>query len=271
MYWNHFRVPNINGTGVTAEVIAFSILYDSVKIDTLGNSSVYNSSFQGVNSTFFGTDLLGIAINNGQVVRTGGDRNGTATNQRTRSTMYRRKDTGAVGISRVHLASSLPGGISNMHWAVGGLGLYLDQNLTFNQYNTKLVDDEGSSGVGGTSDRRPRTMMGYIPNGNGPGKHIIVLAIAIDYNDRTNNQKGIRFYDGRMIMSGLGCTQAIHLDGGKSTSIRLINLPEDRPTTVVRYQADSNAKQKAIVRANYSSSTGSHLLSTNVPGFIDIE
>lgn len=267
MYMNHFKVPNINGTGVTAEVYALAVPLENLKIDTLGTSSVYNSSYHGVNGTFFGSSgLLGIAINDKSVVVSGGDRNGTSTTQRTRSTMYCRIDTGAVGVTAVHQASSLPGGTNNLKWAIGGLGLFLNESLTLSQYNNKLVNDEGSDGVGGTGDYRPRTMIGYEPNGNGPGKHMIKLVVAFDQSDNT---KGIRFYDGRLIMSKLGCTQAIHLDGGSSSSVRVVTKDQDEPSVVHRYRA-STVAQKCIVRSTYGSTSYFIHLSTAIPGFTDI-
>lgn len=252
-YWQRFKITNINNTGVTAEVYAYTVPVTATTVSSLGSSSVYDSSYQGVNGTFFGTDsILGIAVENGAAVRTGGLKNGSSTLDRNRSTMYMTMN-GTVGVKRVVYASELPGGLSNLKWAIGGLGLYLDESLTKAQYDAKLAE-EGVSGVGGVNDKRPRTMIGYIPDtGFFPG---IVMAVAFDHNMRDNPNFGITFYDGRVIMAGLGCTQAIHLDGGSSSSIRFIDQPQDEPSRVIRYRA-STVAQKTIFRSTYRSDQGS--------------
>ncbi|WP_256442740.1 phosphodiester glycosidase family protein [Cohnella sp. LGH] len=95
-----------------------------------------------------------------------------------------------------------------------------------------------AEGVGGTADKRPRTMMGYIPS-----TEQVVLAIAVDNANRNNANYGITFYDARTIMKDLGCTMAIHLDGGSSTSIRLRDQPQDGPEVVIRHKVTDNAQQ----------------------------
>jgi exopolysaccharide biosynthesis protein len=266
-YWQHFRVNNINGTGVTAEAFAYTFTVASSTVSSLGTASVYNSSFQGVNGTFFSSsEVLGIAIANGAAVRSdGGLKNGNASVDRNRSTMYR-TNSNTVGVARVVNASSLPGGVSNLKWAIGGLGLYLNESLTKSQYDAKLAD-EAVSGVGGVNDKRPRTMVGYIPSGGGTGSPEIAVVVVRDFNDPTNANAGITFYDGRMIMNGLGCTAGIHLDGGSSTSIRFIDQPQDTASQVIRYRA-TTASQKTIVRS--TETDGSQRFPTGPSNFIDI-
>lgn len=226
------------------EVYAYTT--SGVTVSSLGNSSVYTSSLQGVNGTFYSSaEVLGIAIANGVSVRPseGGLKNGSSNVDRDRSTMYC-TTSGTIGVSQVVNASSLPGGVSNLEWAIGGLGLYLNQSLSKSQYDDKLAD-EGVSGVGGVNDKRPRTMIGY-SSSNPFGE--ITFAVVMDFNDPTNAFKGITFYDGRLIMSELGCSVGIHLDGGSSTSIRFIDQPEDAPQQVIRYRA-TTAAQKTIFRS----------------------
>lgn len=74
------------------------------------------------------------------------------------------------------------------------------------------------------------------------------MAIAVDAQYRGDKNKGITFYDGRTIMSGLGCTMAIHLDGGSSTSIRLEDQ-EDFTRNIVRHKVTDNAQLTKIWNA----------------------
>ncbi|MDU5141231.1 MAG: phosphodiester glycosidase family protein [Paenibacillus dendritiformis] len=184
-----------------------------------------------------------MAIQNGQAVRTHRDypnnclKNGTSTINRNRGTMYRTTG-GTVNVKRTVLAKDLTGQLSNLKWAIGGISMHLDQTLTKAAYD-KLIADE-AEGVGGVSDKRPRTMMGY----NSETKNI-VLAIAVDVLEHGKTGKGITFYDGRTIMFGLGCTMAIHLDGGSSTSIR-IEDQEDFTRNIVRHKVTDNAQLTAV-------------------------
>lgn len=250
-YWQRFRINNIGGSSTTAEVYTFTVPTTAVTVSSLreGNQekSVYNSSFQGVNGTFFdGSGVVGIAVVNGQAVRTGGLKNGTPTLDRNRSTMYM-TNLGAVGVVRTVQASNLPGGLSNIKWAIGGLGLYLNEpSMSKTTYDNNL-DSEGVEGVGGVNHRRPRTMLGVNFNGyTGPE---IVMAVVRDLNSPTDDGKGITFYEGRQIMLGLGCTRGIHLDGGGSSAFRFIDQPQDGSSSVIRYQADSSRLQKVMVRS----------------------
>ncbi|WCF08258.1 phosphodiester glycosidase family protein [Paenibacillus thiaminolyticus] len=237
-WWQHFKV-----SGSNAEVYTILSTPADSTVSTLGDKTVYNSSFQGVNGTFFGSDsVYGIAIAGGTAVRAGGLKNGNSSTDRNRSTMYMTTN-GTVGVTRVINASSLPGGVSKMKWAIGGLGLYLDENLTKSQYDSRLQNDEGSEGVGGVNDKRPRTMLGY--SSNAMGFPVMIMAFV---------KTGITFYDGREIMSGLGCTKGIHLDGGSSSSIRLVDQPQDGPSKVIRFETTSTP-QKTIFRSTSTYST----------------
>lgn len=239
--WQHFK-RNVNGT--SAEVFAISWHVDDLKVGSLVNSSMYNSNLQGVNGTFYsGSQSVGIAIQNGQAVHTHPNnrnnclKNGTTTVDRNRGTMYRTTG-GTVNVKRTVFAKDLIGHLRNLKWAIGGISMHLDQTLKKAAYD-KLIADE-AEGVGGVSEKRPRTMMGY----NSKTKNII-LAIAVDALEHGKTGKGITYYDGRTLMSGLGCTMALHLDGGSSTSIRL-EEQEDFKRNIVRHKVTDNAQLTAV-------------------------
>ncbi|MFD2670416.1 phosphodiester glycosidase family protein [Marinicrinis sediminis] len=243
-YFVHFEVPNINSTGVDAEVYAIYTNKNSLSAKNIGSSSVYNSNYQGVNGTFFGSSgLLGIAVQNGSPIgnNSSGSKNGSSTVNRTRGTLYC-TTSGTIGVKRVVYAHDLTGNIADLKWAFGGLSLWLDESLSKSTYDSRLQNWEGSNGVGGINDKRPRTMLGY-NSSNGD----VVLAVAFDKN---NTSSGITFYDARYIMSGLGCDKGIHLDGGSSSSIRFIEDHQDMADEVRRYRASTAGQQSMAVASN---------------------
>ncbi|PQP80314.1 hypothetical protein C0Q44_28280 [Paenibacillus sp. PCH8] len=235
--FQHFK-RTVNGT--STEVYTLVMHVDNFKVGSLGSNSVYTSSLQGVNGTFYGSTMLGIAVQNGAAVRPSSSwnlaclKNGSSTVDRNRGTMYRTTG-GTVAVKKTVLAQNLTGALSSLRWAIGGISLLLDQTLTSASYNSAIASE--AEGVGGVSDKRPRTLMGYIPS-----SQEIVLAIAVDAADPGNPNKGITMFDGRTIMKDLGCTMGIHLDGGSSTSIRLRHQPQDGAEQVVRHRVTTNAQ-----------------------------
>lgn len=235
--YQHFR-RTVNGT--SAEVYTLFMHVDNFKVGSLGSNSVYTSSLQGVNGTFYGATMLGIAIQNGAAVRPSSSwpqaclKNGSSSVDRNRGTMYRTTG-GTVAVKKTVLAQNLTGSLSSLRWAIGGISLFLNESMTETKYNSEIESE--AQGVGGVSHKRPRTLMGYIPSSKE-----IVLAIAVDASDPGNKDKGITMYDGRTIMKDLGCTMGIHLDGGSSTSIRLRHQPQDGPEEIVRHRVTTGSQ-----------------------------
>lgn len=55
--WQHFK-RTVNGT--STEIYAITWHVDDLKVGSLGSSSLYNSSLQGVNGTFYsGSQIVG--------------------------------------------------------------------------------------------------------------------------------------------------------------------------------------------------------------------
>lgn len=188
------------------------------------DGSVRKSSYYGVNGTFFsGTTLLGIAMNNGSAVRTGGTASADACSVTTkRGVMY----CFDPYISNTFLATSVvkdyseyPGAnSSNVKWAIGGYSLqHFGQDLTETEYYNSINGYGSSSSCTAAKANtenayrldptilRPRTAIGY------KGGLKIVLAV---FTNETAYQ--VR----QFMINDRNCSMAIMLDGGGSSQMR---------------------------------------------------
>ncbi|MFD0940351.1 phosphodiester glycosidase family protein [Pedobacter boryungensis] len=75
--------------------------------------------------------------------------------------------------------------------------------------------------------RHPRTAIGMKPNGK-----IILLTV----DGRQENSAGVSLFELTKVMRWLGCTSAINLDGGGSTTLWVSNAPENG---VINYPSDN--------------------------------
>lgn len=75
--------------------------------------------------------------------------------------------------------------------------------------------------------RHPRSAIGIKPNGK-----IILLTI----DGRQENSAGVSLFELTKVMRWLGCTSAINLDGGGSTTLWVYNAPENG---IVNYPSDN--------------------------------
>jgi exopolysaccharide biosynthesis protein len=88
------------------------------------------------------------------------------------------------------------------------------------------ADETLDSGAFSTT-RHPRTAIGIKPNGR-------VILLTVD--GRNANSAGMSLFELRKIMKWLGCTSAINLDGGGSTTLWIQGFPDNG---VINYPTDN--------------------------------
>lgn len=106
------------------------------------------------------------------------------------------------------------GSIWNTTSAIGGSPVLIKNN------NIQITDAEELISVNNTTSR-PRSAIGYLSNG-------IVLILAVE-GDNAPNYPGINLADLASLLKTLGCTEAMNLDGGGSTSMIVNNVKTVRP------------------------------------------
>lgn len=109
---------------------------------------------------------------------------------------------------------------SNVKFAVGGIELLLQNGEI---YSTKDASNQ------------PRTSVGIRPDGT------VVFAT---FDGRQDNAVGMSYKTAAEAMKALGCTDALNLDGGGSTTFVLRN-PGDMKTSIVNSISGSSARQVA--------------------------
>ena len=186
--------------------------------------SVANSSYSGINGTFFEKGsgvLLGMAVGkSGLPVKQDGSgaRNGHPIDDertRKRGTFFCYNPEGdSTGITCNEQVVTYPSGSTLIkpiwiNWAIGGLSLFLNQNLTPDAYYKKVDDVEQPGSIGyfgiAESNRRSRSVIGYKPS----NKRIILAYIPNALPHECRN-----------VLATLGCTAGVMLDSGSSSQIK---------------------------------------------------
>lgn len=208
------RYNTFTTDGVTCHVIVAD--YDAVTVESFGTGSTGTLKGQnryGINGTFYGSgQVWQIAAKDGQKVIAGGD-----ANCYPRQTMYCYSYNGTkyIAVSHVSTLSELTSGSNPIHWAIGGVGYYLDKYFSseqdfINQVSV-LENTKGNYGDSVFKFSEPgykmyHTAIGYRTS----DKKVIMLAC----NDSSAWQV-------RKIMKDyIGCTDAIYLDSNPSTMLR---------------------------------------------------
>jgi hypothetical protein len=106
------------------------------------------------------------------------------------------------------------GSIWNTTAAIGGSPVLIKNN------NIQITDAEELISINNTTSR-PRSAIGYLSNG-------IVLIVVVE-GDNAPNYPGINLADLAALLKTLGCTEALNLDGGGSTSMVVNNVKTVRP------------------------------------------
>jgi Phosphodiester glycosidase len=98
--------------------------------------------------------------------------------------------------------------------AIGGSPMLLRNN------NITISDVEELISINNTTSR-PRSAIGYTANG-------IVLILAVEGDNAAAGYNGLNLQELATLLKNLGCTDAINLDGGGSTSMVIRNSPTVR-------------------------------------------
>lgn len=106
------------------------------------------------------------------------------------------------------------GSVWNTTSAIGGSPVLIKNN------NIQITDAEELISINNTTSR-PRSAIGYLSNG-------MVLILAVE-GDNAPNYPGINLSDLASLLKSLGCTEALNLDGGGSTSMVVNNVKTVRP------------------------------------------
>ena len=216
----------------------------------IGSTSVPDTSYYGINGTYFdnGPNLLGIAINNGNYIRTGGS---SGYNGEQNRVPARECGTFVVFNNMINNRDALCGKIasitnsgftydgytypkSSIRLAVGGTSLYTgtDYNdMTQMQFYNAIWPSEDPGGMSSTGEDgyAPRTAIFYI-GGSSTGLNTILLTVIGQdsmCSPRYNHgctlwqlRNIIRTYQDFKLPNGNPPSLAINLDGGGSTQIR---------------------------------------------------
>ncbi|SDM15645.1 Predicted protein [Paenibacillus sp. OK060] len=195
-------------------------------------SSVYASAYPGINGTFFsGATLVGIAAKQGGVqVAPNGASNANATYDR--STLVSYNYGGAnCGVSLLKRISEFPYGLSSINWAIGGIGLYLNDTFSGDTeekrrqaYIDKCVAVEHAQSVNSFTDSAKinRTAIGY----KNSTKKVVMLYL----------QSGSA-WDCRNVLKALGCDTGILLDSGTSSQMKA----KDSSFNVIKVNSKTNS------------------------------
>lgn len=205
---------------------------DCVSVASI-SGSVLNSNMYGINGTFFyGSSLLGVAVNNNAAVRTGGDQSANSSHgpgQTTKRGVLYHFDPAVNGsFIKTHVVdtykdatdysgNSVGATSSNVKWAIGGYSLHLAKSYTgtASQQETAYINDitghpEYANSWAGKTNFDGRSAIGYGALGPSGSRRTIVLATF----------KNASVWEVRQFMKGLGCSMGVHLDGGGSSQLR---------------------------------------------------
>lgn len=190
-----------------------------------------NSNMYGINGTFFyGSSLLGVAVNNNAAVRTGGDQTANSSHgpgQTTkRGVLYHFDPAVNSSYIKTHVVdtykdtsdysgNSVGATSSNVKWAIGGYSLHLGKSYTGTDPEQQYINDitghpEYANSWAGKTNFDGRSAIGYGALGPSGSYRTIVLATF----------ENASVWEVRQFMKGLGCTMGVNLDGGGSSQLR---------------------------------------------------
>ncbi|WP_028593349.1 phosphodiester glycosidase family protein [Paenibacillus assamensis] len=191
---------------------------ESISVVKIGGS-VLNSNNYGVNGTFFSTsnDFLGIAVNNDTGI--GGNATFNAYGQKQRGTFYCYRDLRSGNrvhdVANVKKVEDFPISPNMKLFAIGGLNLYVNENITEQEFYRRLDVNEQASGINNVINKsgstysspglRARTAIGY--------SYTINKVVLVVFQNETP-------WGMRQFMKNKGCAMAVYLDGGGSSQMR---------------------------------------------------
>ena len=219
--------------------------YNQISVKSI-SGSVKDSGLYGINGTFFAKShqtLLGIAINDGQIVRNYGGKNRDPletgeNNACACGTFFVLKEavngtilgTDIIDIYDGHIyRNNVLLSIANTRFAIGGSSLFTQEpDLTENVFNRRLANENAPY-----SGKVSRTAIIYI-GGSSNGLNTILLTVYGSYTEVNGNNiiaersNGVTLWELRSLINnrfsqltptGSPIVHAIALDGGGSTQI----------------------------------------------------
>lgn len=222
-----------NDAGNSVRVRYIKTWIENIAVEHVG--TVIDSGKYGVNGTYFGAtpiQLLGIAVNNGVAVYTGGN-----VNAIHRGTLYRLTN-GTVGVQPVTNASSITGSMSDLRWAIGGISLYLER--TYTSPTAYWTDIDSEIGQVDVKSNLPRTAIGF------DGGNQIYLVTVMSEPTWTNRDGVDLFELHQILKNDLRCVKGVNLDGGGSTAIAYIRPSSDQ-REVVAVKSDTTVYSMVTV------------------------
>ncbi|SDM33599.1 Predicted protein [Paenibacillus sp. OK060] len=216
----------------------------AISVVDVGYKSVNDQAYFGVNGTFFnGATLVGIAIQNGSAVRSGGSRTGQACGTLTkRGTMFCYNGGSSITTGVVDYASEA--NLSNVKWAIGGYSLfpnvsYANSDAFYIAIHGKDASDDCSKAKAGSQNayrfgptlKTKRTAIGW------DGSKIWLAAFASE-----------NAWEVRQFMINRGCSLAVMLDGGGSTQMKYANVRNGNPVPANFDPSNENRPIYTMVR-----------------------
>lgn len=216
----------------------------------IGAKSVPDTTYYGINGTYFdnGPNLLGIAVDSGNYIRSGGasgyngEQNRVPARECGTFVVFNRTIGNKFGVCGKISAITNNGftfdgttySKSDIRLAVGGTSLYTGTDydtMTENQFYSAIWPSEDPGGMSstGADGYAPRTAIIYTGGGITGLNTILLTVIGQDRECSPRSGHGctlwqlrniIRTYSDFKLPNGDPPTQAINLDGGGSTQIR---------------------------------------------------
>ena len=248
---------------------------NEITLRYIGASSVPNSGYYGINGTYYdnGPNLVGIAINNGQYIRTNGPAgyNGEQNRVPAREcgTFVVLNDTINTRIAICDKISAIPNSgftykgyhynKSDIRMAIGGTSLYTGaayNDMTENEFYDAIWPSENPGGMSAEGDDgyAPRTAILYLGGNYNSLNTVLLTVIGQDSECSPRDSHGctlwqlrnlIREYPAFKLPNGDPPIMAINLDGGGSTQIRY----KDNNGNAKYYYVDNGNGQQRLVRS----------------------
>lgn len=198
------------------KAVGFDIGYEVKELKTTATFGKENNAIAAVNGTFFDVK------NGGSVDFIKVDGKEITQNRLEKNNKRAMHQQAAVVISKGKLSLKKWDGSEKWESNLQEEDIMLSGPLL--SLNSK---DEALDSVPFNTLRHPRSAIGIKPNGN-------VILLTID--GRNENSAGVNLFELTKIMRWLGCTSAINLDGGGSTTLWINTMPENG---VINYPADN--------------------------------
>lgn len=216
----------------------------SISVVNIKGKPVVAQPYFGVNGSFFeGSTSLGIAMQNGAAVASGGEKTAracqgdfpeTAGKLTKRGTMFCYNNGNSIATGVVEYASEAK--LGNVKWAIGGYSLFPNVQYATTEAYYQDINGSGTTCKDGTQNAyrfepktstRARTAIGY------DGSKIWLAAF--EKSDAWNVRK---------FMMARGCNIAIMLDGGSSTQMNYAIVRGGEP---VAQNYDAEGKGRGIL------------------------